>query len=68
MLADMASGKTTFGLTLSNRALITRGTPPSELIDMAVKAESAGTIDAIWVGDRFRSKLRPLFSFIGQGA
>jgi alkanesulfonate monooxygenase SsuD/methylene tetrahydromethanopterin reductase-like flavin-dependent oxidoreductase (luciferase family) len=58
MLADMASGKTTFGLTLSNRALITRGTPPSELIDMAVKAESTGAIDAIWVGDSILSKPR----------
>ena len=58
MLADMTSGKTTFGLTLSNRALITRGTPPSELIDMAVKAESTGAIDAIWVGDSILSKPR----------
>src|SRR5258705_11289362 len=58
MLADMARGKTTFGLTLSNRALITRGTPPSELIDMAVKAESTGAIDAIWFGDRILSKPR----------
>ena len=58
MFADMASGKTTFGLTLSNRALITRGTPPSELIDMAVKAESTGAIDAIWVGDSILSKPR----------
>jgi len=58
MLGAMASGKTTFGLTLSNRALITRGTPPSELIDMAVKAESTGAINAIWVGDSILSKPR----------
>ena len=30
----MAGNKTTFGLTLSNRALVTRGTPPKELIEM----------------------------------
>ena len=35
----MAEKKTTFGLTLSNRALVTRGTPPKDLIDMAVAAE-----------------------------
>jgi alkanesulfonate monooxygenase SsuD/methylene tetrahydromethanopterin reductase-like flavin-dependent oxidoreductase (luciferase family) len=58
MLADMAIRKATFGLTLSNRALITRGTPPSDLIDMAVKAESIGAIDAVWVGDSILSKPR----------
>ncbi|MGH7824729.1 MAG: LLM class flavin-dependent oxidoreductase [Candidatus Binatia bacterium] len=52
------SKKTTFGLTLSNRALVTRGTPPKALIDMAVKAENTGAIDAIWVGDSILSKPR----------
>jgi hypothetical protein len=28
MLAGMAGNKTTFALTLSNRVLVTRGTPP----------------------------------------
>ena len=50
--------KTSFGLTLSNRALVTRGTPPKELIDMAVQAEDTGSIDAIWVGDSILSKPR----------
>jgi alkanesulfonate monooxygenase SsuD/methylene tetrahydromethanopterin reductase-like flavin-dependent oxidoreductase (luciferase family) len=58
MLARMADKKTTFGLTLSNRALVTRGTKPKELIDMAAQAESAGAIDAIWVGDSILSKPR----------
>jgi len=49
--------KITFGLTLSNRALVTRGTPPKDLIDMAVTAEASGAVDAIWVGDSILSKL-----------
>ena len=54
----MAEKKTTFGLTLSNRALVTRGTPPKDLIDMAVAAEESGAVDAIWVGDSILSKPR----------
>ena len=50
--------KITFGLTLSNRALVTRGTPPKDLIDMAVTAEASGAVDAIWVGDSILSKPR----------
>jgi hypothetical protein len=56
MLARMS--RITFGLTLSNRALVTRGTQPRELIDMAVQAENSGAIDAIWVGDSILSKPR----------
>ena len=58
MLAGMAEKKTTFGLTLSNRALVTRGTQPKELIDMAVQAENTGAIAALWVGDSILSKPR----------
>jgi alkanesulfonate monooxygenase SsuD/methylene tetrahydromethanopterin reductase-like flavin-dependent oxidoreductase (luciferase family) len=58
MLAAMLDHKTSFGLTLSNRALLTRGTPPTKLIDMAVEAEDAGAIDAVWVGDSILSKPR----------
>jgi alkanesulfonate monooxygenase SsuD/methylene tetrahydromethanopterin reductase-like flavin-dependent oxidoreductase (luciferase family) len=54
----MTDKKTTFGLTLSNRALVTQGTQPKELIDMAVQAENTGLIDAIWVGDSILSKPR----------
>ena len=58
MLAGMSQRKTTFGLTLSNRALVTRGTQPKDLIDMASRAESSGLIDAVWVGDSILSKPR----------
>jgi alkanesulfonate monooxygenase SsuD/methylene tetrahydromethanopterin reductase-like flavin-dependent oxidoreductase (luciferase family) len=58
MLGGMAEKKTTFGLTLSNRALVTMGTQPKDLIDMAVQAENSGAIDAIWVGDSILSKPR----------
>lgn len=58
MLAAMTNKKPSFGLTLSNRALITRGTQPKELIDMAVQAENTGAIDAVWVGDSILSKPR----------
>src|SRR5678810_470565 len=58
MFAIMAQKKTTFGLTLSNRALVTRGTPPKDMIDMAVPAETSGPVDAIWVGDSILSKPR----------
>src|SRR4026208_2571625 len=58
MLAGMADRKTTFGLTLSNRALVAKGAPARELIDMAVAAENTGFIDAIWVGDSILSKPR----------
>jgi len=58
MLAGMSEKKTSFGLTLSNRALVTRGTRPKELIDMAVQAENTGAIDAVWVGDSILSKPR----------
>jgi alkanesulfonate monooxygenase SsuD/methylene tetrahydromethanopterin reductase-like flavin-dependent oxidoreductase (luciferase family) len=58
MFAIMAQKKTTFGLTLSNRALVTRGTPPKDMIDMAVAAETSGPVDAIWVGDSILSKPR----------
>jgi alkanesulfonate monooxygenase SsuD/methylene tetrahydromethanopterin reductase-like flavin-dependent oxidoreductase (luciferase family) len=54
----MGARKSTFGLTLSNRALVTRGTQPKELIDMAVEAENTGAIDAVWVGDSILSKPR----------
>lgn len=54
----MPEKKTSFGLTLSNRALVTLGTSPKDLIDMAVQAENTGLIDAVWVGDSILSKPR----------
>ena len=58
MVPAMLEKKTSFGLTLSNRALVTQGMQPKELIDMAVQAENTGLIDAIWVGDSILSKPR----------
>jgi len=58
MLAAVSEKKTSFGLTVSNRALVTRGTQPKDLIGMAVQAENAGAIDAVWVGDSILSKPR----------
>jgi alkanesulfonate monooxygenase SsuD/methylene tetrahydromethanopterin reductase-like flavin-dependent oxidoreductase (luciferase family) len=54
----MSQEKTTFGLTLSNRAVVTRGTQPKDLIDMAVRAEASGRVQAVWVGDSILSKPR----------
>ncbi len=58
MFVVMRKNTTTFGLTLSNRALVTKGTPASQLINMAVAADNSGLIDAIWVGDSILSKPR----------
>lgn len=58
MLPGMAKKITSIGLTLSNRALVTKGTPPEELIDMAARAERSGDVDAVWVGDSILSKPR----------
>jgi alkanesulfonate monooxygenase SsuD/methylene tetrahydromethanopterin reductase-like flavin-dependent oxidoreductase (luciferase family) len=54
----MSKTQISFGLTLSNRALVTRGTQAKDLIDMAVRAENTGAIDAVWVGDSILSKPR----------
>jgi alkanesulfonate monooxygenase SsuD/methylene tetrahydromethanopterin reductase-like flavin-dependent oxidoreductase (luciferase family) len=54
----MSKTQTSFGLTLSNRALVTRGTQAKDLIDMAVQAEATGAIDGVWVGDSILSKPR----------
>ena len=54
----MAQKTTSFGLTLSNRAVITRGTQPKHLIDMAVRAEASEKLHAVWVGDSILSKPR----------
>ncbi|MBM4260053.1 MAG: LLM class flavin-dependent oxidoreductase [Deltaproteobacteria bacterium] len=51
-------GHATFGLTLSNRAIVTKNTPVKELIDQAVRAECSGLVDAVWVGDSIISKPR----------
>jgi len=58
MLAAMLKKNTTFGITLSNRAILTQGTNAKDLIDMAIQAEDTGGIDAVWVGDSILSKPR----------
>lgn len=54
----MAKAKTTFGLTISNRAVLISAAPIRELIEMAVEAEASGLVDAVWVGDSILSKPR----------
>jgi alkanesulfonate monooxygenase SsuD/methylene tetrahydromethanopterin reductase-like flavin-dependent oxidoreductase (luciferase family) len=54
----MLREKPTFGLTLSNRAVVTRAMQPKDLINMAVRAEASGRVDALWVGDSILSKPR----------
>src|SRR5688572_15615786 len=58
MLYGMSQKRTTFGLTLSNRAVVTRGMQPNDLIEMAVRAETSNTLEALWVGDSILSKPR----------
>lgn len=53
-----AMSHATFGLTLSNRAIVTKNTPVAELIDQAARAERSGLVDAVWVGDSIISKPR----------
>lgn len=54
----MAHAKTTFGVTLSNRAVVIRGAQTKDLIETAARAEQSGRIDAVWVGDSILSKPR----------
>ena len=54
----MSNGKTSFGLTISNRGVLIRGVNADELVEMAVRAEGTGVLDAIWVGDSILSKPR----------
>jgi alkanesulfonate monooxygenase SsuD/methylene tetrahydromethanopterin reductase-like flavin-dependent oxidoreductase (luciferase family) len=58
MLGAMSDKNTSFGLTLSNRALVIGSARAQDLIDMAARAEASGFIDAIWVGDSIISKPR----------
>jgi alkanesulfonate monooxygenase SsuD/methylene tetrahydromethanopterin reductase-like flavin-dependent oxidoreductase (luciferase family) len=53
-----AATTTTYGVTLSNRAVVTRGMQPRELIDMAAEAEASSALEALWVGDSILSKPR----------
>lgn len=50
--------KTTFGLTLSNRAVLIGQVRPAKLVEMAEEAEASGLVEAVWVGDSILSKPR----------
>jgi alkanesulfonate monooxygenase SsuD/methylene tetrahydromethanopterin reductase-like flavin-dependent oxidoreductase (luciferase family) len=47
-----------FGLILANRAVVLGVIKVSELLDLAVAAERAGVVDAVWVGDSLLAKPR----------
>jgi alkanesulfonate monooxygenase SsuD/methylene tetrahydromethanopterin reductase-like flavin-dependent oxidoreductase (luciferase family) len=54
----MSEGRTSFGLTISNRSLLIRGVEAKEVVDLAVQAEETGVLEAVWVGDSILSKPR----------
>ena len=47
-----------YGISLSNRSVVSGGTSVSELVDAAVAAEESGCFDGVWVGDNLLSKPR----------
>ena len=51
-----------YGISLSNRSVVSGGTTVSELVDMAVTAEESGCFDGVWVGDNLLSK--PRFDYL----
>lgn len=58
MVFRMPPAKTSFGLTLSNRAVVLGEARSKELMEMAVRAEASGLLQAVWVGDSLLSKPR----------
>jgi alkanesulfonate monooxygenase SsuD/methylene tetrahydromethanopterin reductase-like flavin-dependent oxidoreductase (luciferase family) len=51
-------GRSPFGLTLANRAVVLGVLKARDLIDLAVAAEASGAFDAVWVGDSLLAKPR----------
>jgi alkanesulfonate monooxygenase SsuD/methylene tetrahydromethanopterin reductase-like flavin-dependent oxidoreductase (luciferase family) len=47
-----------FGLTLSNRAVVLGVVKAADLIDLTVEAEASGAFDAVWAGDSLLAKPR----------
>ena len=47
-----------FGLTLSNRAVVLGMVKASDLIELTVEAEASGAFDAVWAGDSLLAKPR----------
>jgi alkanesulfonate monooxygenase SsuD/methylene tetrahydromethanopterin reductase-like flavin-dependent oxidoreductase (luciferase family) len=53
----MAS-RPSFGLTLSNRAVVLGAVSVGDLIDLTVDAEASGAFDTVWAGDSMLAKPR----------
>jgi alkanesulfonate monooxygenase SsuD/methylene tetrahydromethanopterin reductase-like flavin-dependent oxidoreductase (luciferase family) len=51
-------GQPSFGLTLSNRAVVLGVVKASDLIELTVEAEASGAFDAVWAGDSLLAKPR----------
>jgi alkanesulfonate monooxygenase SsuD/methylene tetrahydromethanopterin reductase-like flavin-dependent oxidoreductase (luciferase family) len=47
-----------FGLTLSNRAVVLGVVKAADLLELAVEAEASGAFDAVWAGDSLLAKPR----------
>ena len=47
-----------FGLTLSNRAVVLGMVKAADLIELTVEAEASGAFDAVWAGDSLLAKPR----------
>ena len=47
-----------FGLILANRGVVLGAVKASDLLALAVEAERAGVVDAVWVGDSLLAKPR----------
>jgi alkanesulfonate monooxygenase SsuD/methylene tetrahydromethanopterin reductase-like flavin-dependent oxidoreductase (luciferase family) len=50
--------RTSFGLTLANRAVVIGALTARDLFDHAAAAEASGAFDAVWVGDSLLAKPR----------
>ncbi len=50
--------RSSFGLTLSNRAVVLGRVKASDLIELTVEAEASGAFDAVWAGDSLLAKPR----------
>ena len=51
-----------YGISLSNRSVVTGDKTVEELVRMAVTAENSGVFDGVWVGDNLLSK--PRFDYL----
>ena len=56
------ASRVNYGISLSNRSVVTGDKTVEELVDMAVAAENSGAFDGVWVGDNLLSK--PRFDYL----